>query len=47
VFDNDRTEALTDNYLKLRLEGQHSPNCWLNAYIEDVEDGVLLGSFSL
>jgi threonylcarbamoyladenosine tRNA methylthiotransferase MtaB len=45
-FDNDRTEALTDNYLKLRLDGRHSANYWLNAYIERVEDGVLIGSLS-
>jgi threonylcarbamoyladenosine tRNA methylthiotransferase MtaB len=38
------TEALTDNYLKLRLHGRHDPNCWLNARIEDVKDGVLVGS---
>ena len=40
----DFTEALTDNYLKLRLHGRHDPNCWLNARIEDVKDGVLVGS---
>jgi len=45
-FDSDRTEALTDNYLKLRLDGRHSSNCWLNAYIENVEDGALVGSLS-
>jgi threonylcarbamoyladenosine tRNA methylthiotransferase MtaB len=38
------TEALTDNYLKLRLHGRHDPNCWLHARIEDVKDGVLVGS---
>jgi len=38
------SEALTDNYLKLRLHGRHDPNCWLNARIEDVKDGVLVGS---
>jgi threonylcarbamoyladenosine tRNA methylthiotransferase MtaB len=37
------TDALTDNYLKLRLSGNHSANCWLTASIEDVRDGVLIG----
>jgi len=37
------TEALTDNYLKLRLRGKHEPNRWLEAKIEEVQDGVLLG----
>jgi threonylcarbamoyladenosine tRNA methylthiotransferase MtaB len=38
------TEALTDNYLKLRLMGRHRPNRWLRARIEDVVDGVLTGT---
>ncbi len=38
------TEALTDNYLKLRLQGRHEPNRWLRARIEEVQDGVLVGS---
>jgi len=37
------TEALTDNYLKLRLRGRHDPNRWLHARIEDVGDGALAG----
>jgi threonylcarbamoyladenosine tRNA methylthiotransferase MtaB len=37
------TEALTDNYLKLRLPGRHEPNQWLRARIDDVVDGALLG----
>jgi threonylcarbamoyladenosine tRNA methylthiotransferase MtaB len=37
------TEALTDNYLKLRLKGQHAPNRWLRAQIESVTDGALVG----
>ena len=37
------TEALTDNYLKLRLRGRHEPNRWLLAQIEDVVDGALVG----
>jgi threonylcarbamoyladenosine tRNA methylthiotransferase MtaB len=37
------TEALTDNYLKLHLQGQHEPNRWLRARVEDVVDGALVG----
>ena len=37
------TEALTDNYLKLRLKGHHQPNRWLQVKVEDVEDGSLVG----
>jgi threonylcarbamoyladenosine tRNA methylthiotransferase MtaB len=38
------TEALTDNYLKLKLDGIHTPNQWLRAEILDVTDGQLLGA---
>jgi len=38
------TEALTDNYLKLRLKGRHAPNRWLTAQVEQVEDGALVGA---
>ena len=38
------TEALTDNYLKLRLKGQHGPNRWLQAIVEGVGDCMLIGS---
>ena len=31
VCDGESTEALTDNYLKLRLQGQHQPNQWVKA----------------
>jgi threonylcarbamoyladenosine tRNA methylthiotransferase MtaB len=37
------TEALTDNYLKLHLNGQHAPNRWLRAQVASVTDGVLTG----
>ena len=44
---NDRddacTDALSDNYLKLHLEGKHSPNRWLNARVVGVQDGALIG----
>ena len=42
VSDGKSTEALTDNYLKLRLGGQHEPNRWVRAQVEQVEDGALM-----
>jgi len=42
-FDGEFTEALTDNYLKLRLRGRHEANRWLRARVEDVIDGALVG----
>ena len=41
VFDGKSTEALTDNYLKVRLWGQHEANQWVKARIEQVENGAL------
>jgi threonylcarbamoyladenosine tRNA methylthiotransferase MtaB len=38
------TETLTDNYLKLRLRGQHEPNRWMTAQVERVEGGALVGT---
>jgi threonylcarbamoyladenosine tRNA methylthiotransferase MtaB len=37
------TEALTDNYLKLRLEGQHDANRWVKAQIVGIEAAELIG----
>jgi len=37
------TEALTDNYLKLRLRGRYDPNHWMQAGVDGVEDGALVG----
>ena len=42
-FDGTRTEALTDNYLKLGLRGKHEPNRWLKAVVEQVEVDALVG----
>jgi len=39
----DYTEALTDNYLKLRVRGNHEPNRWIRARVEDVTAGALAG----
>jgi threonylcarbamoyladenosine tRNA methylthiotransferase MtaB len=45
--DGDFTEALTDNYQKLYLEGQHEPNRWITAQIEGWEDGAFEGSLAV
>jgi threonylcarbamoyladenosine tRNA methylthiotransferase MtaB len=42
-YDGEHTEALTDNYLKLRLRGKHEPNRWISAVIDKVSAGTLLG----
>ncbi len=44
VRDDNHTESLTDNYLKLRLEGSHPANRWISATIKHVEDGMMVGS---
>ena len=41
---NDWTEALTDNYLKLRLAGAHAANQWLRARVEAVTGDGLRGA---
>jgi threonylcarbamoyladenosine tRNA methylthiotransferase MtaB len=38
------TEALTDNYLSLRLQGRWEPNRWMRARIEAIHDGNLVGT---
>ncbi|HET8826885.1 MAG TPA: MiaB/RimO family radical SAM methylthiotransferase [Terriglobales bacterium] len=37
------TEALTDNYLKMRIRGTLEANQWLAAHVVDVENGELSG----
>jgi len=37
------TEALSDNYLKLRLKGTFASNLWVAARVEGMEDGTLCG----
>jgi threonylcarbamoyladenosine tRNA methylthiotransferase MtaB len=37
------TEALTDNYLKLRFRGRHESNQWRTVNVQDVVAGSLLG----
>lgn len=41
--DADSTEALTENYLKLRLEGRHEANCWIRAHVNHMTDDGLAG----
>ena len=41
--DGEFTEALTDNYLKLRLCGTHEPNRWHTASVRKVVSGSLAG----
>jgi len=41
--DGEYSEALTDNYLKLRLGGRHAANRWLTATVNDVVTGSLVG----
>jgi threonylcarbamoyladenosine tRNA methylthiotransferase MtaB len=46
VCDDKSTEALSDNYLKLRVQGQHAANQWMKVCVEQVEAGVLLANLS-
>jgi threonylcarbamoyladenosine tRNA methylthiotransferase MtaB len=39
----DSTEALTENYLKIRICGNHAPNQWMRAKVACIEGKVLLG----
>jgi threonylcarbamoyladenosine tRNA methylthiotransferase MtaB len=38
------TEALTDNYLKLHLEGKHDPNLWIHTRVSQVENSILIAT---
>ena len=40
------TEALTSNYLKLRLRGYHEPNRWVHARVERIEGGALIAQLA-
>jgi threonylcarbamoyladenosine tRNA methylthiotransferase MtaB len=46
VCDGKSTEALTDNYLKLLLQGQHQPNQWMKARVEQVADSTLIATLA-
>jgi threonylcarbamoyladenosine tRNA methylthiotransferase MtaB len=41
--DGEYTEALTDNYLPLRLAGSLPPNRWVPAQVEKILEGSLVG----
>jgi threonylcarbamoyladenosine tRNA methylthiotransferase MtaB len=41
--DGEFTEALTDNYLKLRLRGKHAANRWQAVVAQQVQAGSLVG----
>jgi threonylcarbamoyladenosine tRNA methylthiotransferase MtaB len=43
-FDGEYTEALTDNYLKLKVRGKHGANQQMHAAIEGVRRDALVGS---
>jgi len=39
----DFTEALTDNYLKMKIFGRHEPNRWMDVEVEGLEGEMLVG----
>jgi tRNA A37 methylthiotransferase MiaB len=39
----DFTEALTENYLKMRMSGRHEANRWMNVKVEEVSGEMLVG----
>jgi threonylcarbamoyladenosine tRNA methylthiotransferase MtaB len=43
VGDESSTEALTDNYLKMRLAGRHGANQWVDAQVQQVRGAELVG----
>jgi tRNA A37 methylthiotransferase MiaB len=38
------TEALTDNYLKMKISGRHDANRWLDVIVEGMNGEVLMGN---
>ena len=42
-FDGERTEALSDNFLQLMVEGRHPANRVFSVRVDDVRDGGLVG----
>jgi len=41
--DDNFTEALTDNYLKMKIPGRLQPNRWLQAEVEGADRELLEG----
>lgn len=44
--DANSTEALSDNYLKVKIEGAHAPNQWMNVIVRSVTEHGLSGDMS-
>jgi threonylcarbamoyladenosine tRNA methylthiotransferase MtaB len=40
------TEALTDNYLKLHLQGKHPPNLWIHAHVREIGNSTLVATLN-
>ncbi len=40
----DFTEALTDNYLKIKISGRHKANQWIDVKVEGAEGEMLVGT---
>jgi threonylcarbamoyladenosine tRNA methylthiotransferase MtaB len=47
VSNGEYTEALTDNYLKLKLTGRHEANRWVPTMVQSVEDGALVAEAAI
>jgi len=41
---SDDSNAITDNYLKVRVAGKHEPNHWIEVEITSESDGILVGT---
>jgi len=41
--EGEYTKGLTDNYLSIRVRGNHPPNRWIPAKVEGVSGGELVG----
>ncbi|MEP6643786.1 MAG: tRNA (N(6)-L-threonylcarbamoyladenosine(37)-C(2))-methylthiotransferase MtaB [Acidobacteriaceae bacterium] len=41
-FDGKYTEALSDNFISLRLAGKHAANCWMEVRVTGAVDGALI-----
>jgi len=44
--DGESTEALTDNYVKMRVKGRYAPNRWVRAAVTGISEEGLIGSLS-
>jgi threonylcarbamoyladenosine tRNA methylthiotransferase MtaB len=44
VSDGERTDALTENYLKLRVDARIESNEWITACVKEVTDGYMVGA---